>query len=661
MQASKELEICSSPVIKPELKYRSDIDGLRAVAVLLVFAFHLRAFKILGGFVGVDVFFVISGFLISSVILRDIEESRFSLAAFYERRIRRIIPALVVMMFVTTLFCAFYQLPTQVEDTARSLLAATFSVSNIYFLVTSNYFSNNDAKPFLPTWSLAVEEQFYIFFPLFLLLIRRMFPGRLKTAILSVAAVSFVVSVWSVFAFPNATFYLPLTRAWELLLGTMLALDVFPRVESAIARNLTAAAGLAGILVCAYFYSEKLPFPGMAALAPCLGTAFIIAAGETGTSFVGRLLSLKPVVFIGLISYSLYLWHVPIIIFQGVTLLQIPHAPNQVQKGATVLVAVVLATLSWKFVETPFRKGRWILKGNAAFLFAGLSAAALTVLGVLLIALHGLPSRYSRQQLAIVSNIDNAFSAREGTCFLQAGVSIGKHYDAADCLRQDATRKNYLLIGDSHAAADWYGIQKVFPEINLMQATASNCLPSVQNNQGRLVDALNDRLSGNVCRSMIDYVYGTYLPSHHVDRVLLASRWEQQDLPELEHTIAALQQRGIDVTLLGPMVQYDTDLPWLLVRGLGKNDRQLAQRHRVARYGELDAKMSALARDKWKVDYVSFFNLLCHNSVCVDTVGSDIPLLSDYGHLTTPGSVLMAEKIKANGAFGANIAPSSVQ
>jgi peptidoglycan/LPS O-acetylase OafA/YrhL len=652
MQASKELEICSPPVTKPELTYRSDIDGLRAVAVLLVFAFHLQAFKIMGGFVGVDVFFVISGFLISSVILRDIEESRFSLAAFYERRIRRIIPALVVMMFVTTLFCAFYQLPAQVEDTAKSLLAATYSVSNIYFLLTTNYFSTSDAKPFLPTWSLAVEEQFYIFFPLFLLLIRRMFPGRLKTAILGVAAVSFVVSVWSVFAFPTATFYLPFARAWELLLGTMLALDVFPRIESAVGRNLTAAAGLTGILVCAYFYSDKVPFPGLAALAPCLGAAFIIAAGETGTSVVGRLLSLKPVVFIGLISYSLYLWHVPLIIFQRLTLLQIPHAPDRIQKGTTVLVAVVLATLSWKFVETPFRKGRWILKGNAAFRFAGISAAVLTVLGVLLVALHGLPSRYSRQQLALVSNIDNAFSVREGTCFIETGVSVAKRIDAADCLRQDPSRKNFLLIGDSHAAHLWYGLQKVFPDINFLEATASNCMPSIQNNQERLVDAWNDRLSGNVCRGMTEYVYGDYLPSHPVDRVLLASRWEPQYLPDLDHTIRALQQRGIKVVLFGPIVQYDTDLPWLLVRGLGKNEPGFAQHHRVQAYEALDAKMSALARDTWKIDYVSYFNMLCHQNVCVDTVGSDIPLLSDYGHLTKAGSVLVAEKIKTNGGFG---------
>jgi peptidoglycan/LPS O-acetylase OafA/YrhL len=651
MQASKELEVCSPPVTKPELSYRSDIDGLRAVAVLLVFAFHLQAFKILGGFIGVDVFFVISGFLISSVILRDIEESRFTLAGFYERRIRRIFPALVVMMFVTTAFCAFYQLPAQVVDTAKSLLAATFSFSNVYFLATTNYFTNSDAKPFLPTWSLAVEEQFYIFFPLFLLLIRRWFPGRLKTAILGVAAVSFLVSVWSVFAYPTATFYLPLSRAWELLLGTILAIDVFPRVESAIMRNLMAAVGLISILGCSYFYSEKVPFPGLAALPPCLGAAFIIAAGETGTSVVGRLLSWKPVVFIGLISYSLYLWHVPLIILERVTLFHIPHAPNQVQKGVTVLAAMVLATLSWRFVETPFRKGRWMLKGAAAFRFAGISTAVLAILGGSLVALHGLPSRYSPEQLAIVSHTDNAFSAREGTCFLETGVSIGKTYDAADCLHQDPARKNYLLIGDSHAAHLWYGLDKVFTNINFMQATASNCAPSVQNNAQRLVDELDDRLSGNVCRSMIETVYNDYLPNHHVDRVLLANRWEQQDLPDLERTITALHERGIEVTVFGPMVQYDTDLPWLLVRGLGKNDPLLAQRHRVPRYGPLDEKMAALARDRWKVDYVSYFNLLCHDNVCIDTVNRDTPLLSDYGHLTTKGSVLVAERMKSGGAF----------
>jgi peptidoglycan/LPS O-acetylase OafA/YrhL len=191
---------------KSSLAYRPDIDGLRAVAVLLVIACHLGAFSMWGGFIGVDVFFVISGYLISSVILTEIEESRFSLAAFYERRIRRIIPALVVTLFVTTIFACYFLLPFQLIDFAKSLLAATFSFSNIYFLGTSNYFSNNDAKPLLHTWSLAVEEQFYIFFPLFLMLVRRYWRGNFKSAVVSVAAVSFLLSAYGAYAHPEFTF-----------------------------------------------------------------------------------------------------------------------------------------------------------------------------------------------------------------------------------------------------------------------------------------------------------------------------------------------------------------------------------------------------------------------------------------------------------------------
>jgi peptidoglycan/LPS O-acetylase OafA/YrhL len=657
MQASKALEAAvvrsSSPSeVKPALRYRSDIDGLRAVAVMIVLAFHLDAFSVFGGFVGVDVFFVISGFLISSVILRDIEESRFSLVAFYERRIRRIIPALVVMMFVTTIACAYYQLPGQLVSTGKSLLAATFSVSNVYFLLSTNYFSNNDAKPFLPTWSLAVEEQFYIFFPLFLLLVRRFFPGRFKAAIISVAAASFVLSVFSVYAYPGATFYLPMTRAWELLLGTMLALNIFPRIESGLWRNLFAATGLAGILVCAFAYSNRVPFPGLAALAPCLGAALIIAAGETGTSAVGRILSLKPVVFIGLISYSLYLWHVPIIIFQKLSMLQFSNASNHLLKGTTVVISILVATLSWRFIETPFRKGRLMLKGGSAFGFAAASAALLTVMGLGLVASHGLPSRYTQRQLALASYIDTAFPARSGTCFMETGGSATKPYDAEDCLRQDPSRKNYLLVGDSHAAQLWYGLQQTFPDINLLQATASGCEPSMQNKDLRLLDRLDNHLFGDLCRPMMDYVFSDYLVKHHVDRVVIAARWEQEDLPRLDYTIRTLKARGIDVLLIGPIMQYDSDLPWLLVSSQRKNDPELPLRHRIARYEGLDAEMSKLARDTWNVAYVSYFDLLCRQKDCMQTVASDIPLQFDYGHLTASGSVLISQMLKAHGEFG---------
>jgi peptidoglycan/LPS O-acetylase OafA/YrhL len=657
MQVSKQLETAaiagrsSQSEAKPTLAYRPDIDGLRAVAVMLVLAFHIGAFSVFGGFIGVDVFFVISGFLISSVILKDIEESRFSLIAFYERRIRRIIPALVVMLFITAILCCYYQLPSQLENSAKSLVAATFSVSNIYFLVTTSYFSNNDTKPFLPTWSLAVEEQFYIFFPIFLMLIRRYFPGRFKIAIVSVAIVSFIVSVFGVYAFPTAAFYLPVTRAWELLLGTMLAMNIFPRIESGIWRNLFAAAGLLGIVLCGFVYSGRVPFPGIAALAPCLGAALIIAAGESGSSFVGRLLSLKPVVFIGLISYSLYLWHMPIVIFQRMSMLQIPNASNHVLKGTTLLVSILVATLSWKFVETPFRKGSLMLKGASAFQFAAGSGIVLTMVGFGILALHGLPSRYTHQQLSLASYIDTDVPARSGTCFLESGGSTTKPYDAADCLRQDPSRKNYLLIGDSHAAQLYYGLTNVFPNINFLQATASGCEPSMQEKQVRLLDRLDNHLFGDICRPMMNYVYSDYLPKHHVDRVLIAARWEQEDLPRLDYTIRTLKGQGFDILLFGPIFQYDSDLPWLLVTSLRKNDPNLPLRHRLTRYDGLDAEMAQLAKNTWGVGYVSYFNMLCPDKSCTQYLGSDTPLQSDYGHLTRYGSMLVSEKMKTNSDF----------
>jgi peptidoglycan/LPS O-acetylase OafA/YrhL len=647
MQVIKQLEEEIAGRISPAertrtLAYRPDIDGLRAVAVMLVLAYHMRAFGAFGGFVGVDVFFVISGFLISSVILKDIEESRFSLVAFYERRIRRIIPALVVMLLVTTAVCCYYQLPSQLENSAKSLLAATYSVSNIFFLMTTNYFSNNDTKLFLPTWSLAVEEQFYIFFPLFLMLIRRFYPGRLKTAIVSVAVASLVVNAWSIFIFPMAGFYLPITRAWELLLGTMLAMGIFPRIESRIWRNLFSAVGLAGIVVCGF-----VPFPGVAGLLPCACAALIIAAGQTGTSLVGRLLSLKPVVFIGLISYSLYLWHMPIIILLRMSMLHIPNASNHVLKGTNVIVSIIVATLSWWLVETPFRKGRLMLKGNSAFKFAAASGAVLTALGVGILAVHGLPSRYTHQEFALASFIDTSVPARSGTCFIESAGQTTKTYDAATCLHQDPTKKNYLLVGDSHAAQLWYGLTTVFPNINFLQATASGCEPSIQNKQVRLLDRLGNHLFGDICRPIMDYVYRDYLPNHHVDKVLIAARWQQEDLGRLDYTVRTLKAQGADILLFGPIVQYDSDLPWLLVTSLRTNDPALPVRHRLASYEKLDQEMSRLAKNTWGVSYVSYFDMLCPNKVCTEYVDSDTPLQSDYGHFTKFGSVLMSEKLKA--------------
>jgi peptidoglycan/LPS O-acetylase OafA/YrhL len=633
--------------LESSLTYRPDIDGLRAVAVLLVFAYHLNVFNMFGGFIGVDVFFVISGFLISSVIFREMEQSRFSLPGFYQRRIRRIFPALLVMMIVTTIVASIYLLPSELNDFAKSLLAAAFSVSNIYFWKQSSYFSPNDNKPLVHTWSLGVEEQFYIFFPIFLVLVRRYFPNKFRHAILGAAAVSFALNVYGSYAWPTATFYFPFTRVWELLLGTILALGILPRAQSIVARNVLSAGGLLLIGACALLYSGHIHFPGIAALIPCLGAAFVIAGGETGSSLAGRLLSLKPVVFIGLISYSLYLYHWPIIVFQQTSMIQFRDASNRSVHSMILLFSIIVAALSWRLVEVPFRKGRWMLKGTPAFTFASTGAAVLTALGLAIIAFRGLPSRYTPREVAIASYLDTSLPARSGTCFIESGEAVTRSFDASDCLRQDPSRKNYLLMGDSHAAHLWYGLESVFPGINFLQANASGCEPTLQRRQGRAVDRLNDLMWGDICNPMMNFIYNDYLPKHPVDRILLAARWEPEDLPRLDNTITTLKQRGFSIVLFGPIVQYDSPLPRLLVASLKTNDPSVPIRHKLTRYAALDQELEARATGDWHITYVSYFKLLCPHAVCLEYATADVPLQSDYGHLTQAGSMLVSEKLKA--------------
>ncbi len=301
---------------KPNLHYRPDVDGLRAVAVLAVLAFHAGGFPTPGGFVGVDVFFVISGYLISSLIMKQIAAGTFSITSFYERRIRRILPALTVMLAFTCVLAYLYLLPTELKNFADSLLAANFSASNFYFWQHSDYFVSPLSNPLLHTWSLAVEEQFYIVFPLLLYVLYRWWPGRVKIVVAVLAALSLAVSGYGAYHDSVTTFYMLPTRAWELLIGTLLAMKLLPELRTSIGRNLASITGILLIGCAILLFTKATPFPGLAALPPCVGAALIIWSGESGMSVVNSALSLRPVVFIGLISYSLYLFHWPIIVFQ---------------------------------------------------------------------------------------------------------------------------------------------------------------------------------------------------------------------------------------------------------------------------------------------------------------------------------------------------------
>ncbi len=274
------------------INYRPDVDGLRAVAVLPVIAYHLGFRPIPGGFIGVDVFFVISGFLIGSLVFKELEQGRFSFAGFYVRRIRRLFPALLVMMAATAIGAYFIIYPSRYEEFAQSLAAATFSVSNIYFFLTAGYFDGPAiTKPLLHTWSLAVEEQFYLLFPPLALWLTTRVPNRTTLIIAIIGAVSFVWSAITAFTSPNESFYLLHTRAWELALGLLLARGVQPRMTSALVRASVAGIGLLLIVASVFLITNDMPFPGLLAAPPCLGTAMVFSAGSPRHNPVGPQLS----------------------------------------------------------------------------------------------------------------------------------------------------------------------------------------------------------------------------------------------------------------------------------------------------------------------------------------------------------------------------------
>ncbi|ANT64619.1 acyltransferase family protein [Prosthecochloris sp. CIB 2401] len=265
------------------LKYRADIDGLRAIAVLAVLFFHTGVPGFSGGFVGVDIFFVISGFLITSIILKDIKEEKFSIARFYERRIRRIFPALFPVIAFTLVVGAFIFDATAFKELGQSITATTIFSSNILFWLKAGYFDTASLqKPLLHTWSLAVEEQFYIFFPLALVFINRFLNGRYLCWIIVASTLSLVASIYGVYHYPSPTFYLVHTRAWELLLGSILALGVLPSPTSSFLRNILSIAGLGLIVYSVGFYTEATLFPGYNAIAPVMGAWLIIYSNRGG-------------------------------------------------------------------------------------------------------------------------------------------------------------------------------------------------------------------------------------------------------------------------------------------------------------------------------------------------------------------------------------------
>jgi peptidoglycan/LPS O-acetylase OafA/YrhL len=448
-----------APLIQ-SFRYRPEVDGLRAVAVLAVVLFH-AGLGFPGGYIGVDVFFVISGYLITSLIVNDLQQGRFTIVNFWERRARRIIPALAAVVLATLIAGWFLLLPRDYAALGKSAAWQSLFAANIYFwkATVSGYFLGAaDEMPLLHTWSLAVEEQFYLIVPLVLTALFR-YPGlrtrRVLAALFGVGIlVSLCASIYYVAYHRSLAFYFLPSRAWELLLGATLAiLPAAWMIHQRPVREIVSYAGLAGILVPCLLYTGQTPFPGLAALPPCLGTALVVWGNgrvEQGIppSSLGRLLATRPVVFIGLISYSLYLWHWPILAFSKYYLAGEPLAPGN--RIALVALAFVLAILSWRFIETPFRRKIRCARRKSVFTFAATALGASVTLGAAIFVLHGLPQRLPktlRTALSANPEDDFLFAKQMTTDDIVAGnpIPIG--------VRDSDQPVSVIVWGDSHAMA----------------------------------------------------------------------------------------------------------------------------------------------------------------------------------------------------------------
>lgn len=385
------------------IKYRPDIDGLRAIAVLAVVLYHYGIGGLRGGFVGVDVFFVISGYLITGIIHSEMERGEFTLARFYERRARRIFPALFAMLLATMVAGWWLLLPSDFAWLGKASMATVLFVSNVLYMLNSGYFdSSSDFNPLLHTWSLGVEEQFYLGLPLLLLLVRRFWAGGLGRVLAVCALISFVACVVGQPKVAKAVFFLSPFRAWELLLGALLGIGGIPAIRNEMARNGMALLALVALLGAVVFMEEGVDFPGWKAAIPVLATALLLHVGASGGSRINAVLAWKPLVFIGLISYSLYLWHWPLLVLvkyrQGMT-------PLEPWVAVVLLgVALCLAIASYRWVEQPLRHRR-VGAGRPShvpvFAISGAAAVLLVLMGWWVMSKQGLPERVPPAVLAL--------------------------------------------------------------------------------------------------------------------------------------------------------------------------------------------------------------------------------------------------------------------
>lgn len=593
-----------------------------------VIAFHYDVSPFRSGYIGVDVFFVISGFLITRIIHAEMLAGTFSFAAFYRRRARRILPAAFAMLCATLLGASVILLPQETVSAAQQALAVLTFSSNILFWSQQGYFDAAAiTKPLLHTWSLGVEEQYYVLFPVLTLAVFALRRSLMLASLVAVCAASFLLCVIQTRIQPAAAFYLLPARAWQLAFGALLAVDAFPPLRNQWLRIAAATLGWIALGVSTNLFSPRTPYPGVAALMPCLGTAAVIWGRPALSRTV--LTITRPMIAIGLWSYSLYLWHWPVVSFATA----VWGPPISVMDKLALLGAcTTLALASFYLVEQPARRAAWPVTART---LAATGAVALSAAAIMIWS-SGFPDRFSPQERAMADFIgyDHKNVYENGSCFLNPDQTFDALQPA--CLAK-GPGPNILLWGDSHAAHLIHGFRRALPQATLMRATMAQCTPYDEPGQSAACTEFNGRLPG-LARDLAP------------DIVVLSGNWTRTAMAPVAQasllaTIEAITEAGSRVVVIGPSPQFDRPLPDLLIAT--SRFGVTSEGHMLTFFAEVDAFLRALVKDVPRTDYVSLLTLLCTGSDCVLQTSDGAPLAWDDGHFTAQGSELAVSRIVA--------------
>lgn len=522
-------------------RYIPHIDGLRAIAILAVLIFHLSPEALQGGFIGVDIFFVISGYLITRIIIRDLEAGTFSLKKFYERRIKRIFPALFVMLIASVIATILMFDPEQYTYHLQSLRMASVQASNFFFMKELDYFASEDTKAaLLHTWSLGVEEQFYLIWPIFLLLsFKFLKSGHKYFPLIFLALISLGLSEYVLSYDQKQAFYMLHTRAWELAIGGIVAFEIIPTIKKKIALEIIAFIGIALILGSTLFLS-KAHFPGLNALYPCLGAAFIIYSGLHQQTITHKALSVKPILFFGLISYSLYLWHWPIIIFAQALF---GNELDTATLAIIALISIMLATLSYHCIEKPFQN---LKSAPLRTFFFGIA-----IISLLIVASNVLKKK-SAAPWRITAPISEKIT-RPNQWFKICAVE-GSAYDAQCTIGPNKDKYEAILVGDSHAShfiptvVNWANSEGI--TVRLFMRGACNVWVNDHGAQ-RIKDGKID----HYCMQLTKDFYTLLENNKHIQYVFLAQRSTNAD-DEEKQSLEQIQKYVKNVIFLGSVPEF---------------------------------------------------------------------------------------------------------